>query len=1119
MKFLIAIGVFFIALLFSTPFFGALMLAIGAGFLVHFLAKSDERQARGPTVAEQLKQEAALAEGVPDGSNPPVLREYLRGLAQRISALEAQAGTSQPDAAAAPMRAPIAPVEAAVDPVAPIVVPAPADMPREMRAPVAAAESIHQAKERAERAHRAKERAEQIHQAKEQMAEPETAVEAPSGPSFFSRLVSGNIVAKAGAIILFLGVGFLLKLAYDRNMVPPEMRLLGVAAAAAGVFLTGWRLRERRRLYGLILQGVASGLAYIDVFFALKTYGFIGPVLGFSLFALLGVATTMLAVRQDAKPLAVLGLFGAFVAPILASTGSGNHVFLFSYYLLLNLFIVAVSWFKSWRALNLTGWFFTLAVAALWGSRSYTPALFGTIEPFLLAFFAIYLVLPILFAMRQPPELKGLVDGTLVFGTPAAVAAIQAKLVWDMAYGLAWSSAVGAALYAVLSVMVLRHKNMRLLGETYIALAVGLGTLAIFFAFGAYVTFALWTIEGTAILWVCLRQKHLLGRLFAILVQFAGAAYFFLDYSYYERLNPWFNDAVLGCAIIAAASFLSASLIRRHRDEISEGEQPLAAVMLAWGAFCWSLGGLDVIHHAVQDPGLKPAIAILFFSASIAVAELLGARGGWGMLRGLAAVHPLVLAAAALAQLSEFRHPLADLGWLAWPIGLGSLFWVLHRQRRDGFDAMLQARYAGGWLILAGLATWEAGWWLDKREYLYCMALALAGYAVAALRYRLREHDTDNARFSTLPLLWAMAFWFAAGFLWIERRLPDDQEVRVALLFVAGTALLYELAHSALEWPALRMAARLPWLAIPVAFIAEIVSRPNSHPFGDGLALAWPAALGLAFWALRREEKDGEYFATGPRHMIALYTVLALATWELTWWLIEWKFGYAWRFAALGVPASLALLAVTAARDSGRWPLDAHWPLYRGSLLAPIALGLALWTLASNVKTPGTLDPLSIYLPLLNPIDVSIALAAFAVTMWGQCIESLDGRRVLWKGMTALGFLWLNAIALRSIHYWDDVPYRFADLMHSVPAQATLSILWTSAALGLMLLARHRMDRQPWIVGAALLAAVVGKLFLVDLANTGTVARIVSFVGVGAILLVIGYLAPVPPGIKESESR
>ncbi len=54
-----------------------------------------------------------------------------------------------------------------------------------------------------------------------------------------------------------------------------------------------------------------------------------------------------------------------------------------------------------------------------------------------------------------------------------------------------------------------------------------------------------------------------------------------------------------------------------------------------------------------------------------------------------------------------------------------------------------------------------------------------------------------------------------------------------------------------------------------------------------------------------------------------------------------------------------------------------------------------------------------------------------------------------------------------------------------------------------------------WLVGAVLLAVVVGKLFLIDLSNTGTVERVVSFIGVGILVIVIGYFAPVPPKSEE----
>jgi uncharacterized membrane protein len=77
--------------------------------------------------------------------------------------------------------------------------------------------------------------------------------------------------------------------------------------------------------------------------------------------------------------------------------------------------------------------------------------------------------------------------------------------------------------------------------------------------------------------------------------------------------------------------------------------------------------------------------------------------------------------------------------------------------------------------------------------------------------------------------------------------------------------------------------------------------------------------------------------------------------------------------------------------------------------------------------------------------------------------------------------------------------------------QASFSILWTLLALGAMVVATRRALRPVWLAGAALMGVVVVKLFLVDLSGIGTVERIVSFIGVGLLMLVIGYFSPVPP--------
>ena len=463
-----------------------------------------------------------------------------------------------------------------------------------------------------------------------------------TGPSWLQRLVSGNIVAKIGVVILFFGIGFLLKYAYDHALLPVPLRLAGVAVFGFGMLIGGWRLREARRLYGLILQGGGIGVLYLDVFFALRVYGLLDVTAGFAAFMTLGVMATLLAVRQDAKVLAVLGLTGAFLAPVLAGSKTDNHVLLFSYYTLLNGFILTISWFKAWRNLNLVGFIFTFVVGLLWGARNYRPELFASVEPFVLIFFAMYLVIPILFAHRQPPELKGLVDGTLVFGTPLATAFMQAGLVKGMPYGLAWSAGCAAALYALLAGATIRRDGMRVLGETYVALSVVFLTFAIFFAFDAYPTFALWTLEGAAVVWVGLRQRRLLARLFGLGLQLAGAFYFLVKYPDYRLADPWFNDFVLGCVIIAAAGFIIARLMHRYHATLDRNIEPSDGLIAAWAGLWWTMAGVHSLYYAYPSPDF-PVALLVFFAASFAMVELVGARWQWAALRQLSHAHVVAL--------------------------------------------------------------------------------------------------------------------------------------------------------------------------------------------------------------------------------------------------------------------------------------------------------------------------------------------------------------------------------------------------------------------------------------------------------------------------------------------
>src|SRR5215470_98864 len=85
MKFLVAAGVFFLALVLKVPFWGAAALAGVAWALLHFAMKQNASLA-GAHRPAQLATEKAT--DVPDGSNAGELRAYLRKLTYRVHTLE-----------------------------------------------------------------------------------------------------------------------------------------------------------------------------------------------------------------------------------------------------------------------------------------------------------------------------------------------------------------------------------------------------------------------------------------------------------------------------------------------------------------------------------------------------------------------------------------------------------------------------------------------------------------------------------------------------------------------------------------------------------------------------------------------------------------------------------------------------------------------------------------------------------------------------------------------------------------------------------------------------------------------------------------------------------------------
>jgi uncharacterized membrane protein len=69
-----------------------------------------------------------------------------------------------------------------------------------------------------------------------------------------------------------------------------------------------------------------------------------------------------------------------------------------------------------------------------------------------------------------------------------------------------------------------------------------------------------------------------------------------------------------------------------------------------------------------------------------------------------------------------------------------------------------------------------------------------------------------------------------------------------------------------------------------------------------------------------------------------------------------------------------------------------------------------------------------------------------------------------------------------------------------------------------MTTASRGQSRRVWFVGSGLIGITVAKLFFIDLAQSGTIERIVSFLAVGVLLMVIGYFSPLPP-VRELQAE
>lgn len=784
------------------------------------------------------------------------------------------------------------------------------------------------------------------------LPEPAYAAVAETGPTVVDRalawMMAGNPAVRIGVLLLIIGVAFLLKYAAQYVRFPVESRYLAVMAGAAAAITFGWRQRERKPVFAHALQGGGLGIAFLTVFAALHLHQLLPAGAAFALLAGLATFSAALAVTQSAQSLAIIGLAGGFLAPILASTGQGSHVMLFSYYAVLNLGIAWVARLRAWRGLNLLGFLFTFIIGAGWGTLRYTHEHFATTEPFLVGFWLLYVALAVAFTRHRQAEAKlgqlvrDPVDATLVFGVPLVGFGLQVMLVSDFAHGNAWSAATMALVYGALWLSLRSRPGMGLLAESFCILATGFATLTIPLALDGRWTAASWALEGAGLLWLGHRQQRLLSQLTGYLLIFAAGLIVLAQLSQIEREIHWWNGRLLAASLVGIAAWLAGAVCYRASPRTPH------LVLLLWGLL------------------------------------LLLAGGG-----------------VSLAQFMPDQH-----------------------------------------LIVAWLAL------------LSCLALL-------------------------------------------------------------STLLSAPLAWPALRWPSLGL---LPALAV----VLLLAAHRQATPLQQGGWLAWPLAYGLAMGLLYYRERTLPRLGRQLAHLIGGWLLTAWLVWVLADGSSRIGGGSGWIWLGGLAALCLALLCQTLAPLQARWPSRRYRRDYLWHLPLPIAALTAGALLIAPWASSGSAQPLA-WWPLLNPLDLGWWMAALALLRWLRspypAAKLAELRPVIQAGLALLLFAWLNSLLARGFHHLGGLNFSQASLWPDQGYQAALSLLWTSVALAAMWSATRVRWRALWVTGACLVGVTVLKLFVVDLAGAGSLARVVSFLGVGLLLVAVGWFAPVPPAQAGEASK
>ncbi|CAH8283356.1 putative membrane protein DUF2339 [Mariniflexile fucanivorans] len=383
------------------------------------------------------------------------------------------------------------------------------------------------------------------------------------------KFIGENLINKIGILILVLGISFFVKYAIDKNWINEYARVgIGILCGSL-VMGIAHKLKKNYAAFSSVMVAGAISIFYFTIAIAFHEYQLFNQTVAFVIMVVITAFSVLISVAYNRQELAVLSLIGGFAVPFMVSTGSGNYMVLFTYIAILNIGILAISYFKKWKVVTILSFIFTTLLFFSWVVKELmndTLPHAGALT-FATLFYFIFSIIIVLNNLRNKGTFSIIEYGILIANT-FFFFGIGLTIIHDWELQIKGVFTLSLAVYNLVYAIILYKKFG--LDKNAIYLLIGLTltfvTLTIPIQFkGNYITL-FWAAEAVLLFWLSQKSKINGFKYGAIIVQGLSIISLMIDwvqkYDMYNEttlqiiLNPIFITGIVVVAALIATYFI-----------------------------------------------------------------------------------------------------------------------------------------------------------------------------------------------------------------------------------------------------------------------------------------------------------------------------------------------------------------------------------------------------------------------------------------------------------------------------------------------------------------------------------------------------------------------------------